>query len=338
VTTLDRVRAVLADNDDGVVLESAGAVSWFLGGARVSVPLGGTSIAAVLVTRDDVIVRCHVMEAPRLAAEDGVKELTEVAWTEPLVPDTWRRDPRIRAEGDLELRLREARASLSGLEIERYRALGAEVAAGVTAVAGSIRPELSEQRVAGDLARMVYSVGAEPVVLLVAGRMRLGLRHPLPTDAPLGARAMLVVGARRHGLIVNLTRWVQFDADEPDAARRIRAVEADVLDATVPGVPLRDVFASLRRSYRAHGFDEDEWRRHHQGGPTGYFGRDPKVTPHTTGIVAERQAYSWNPSAAGAKSEDTVLITSAGVELLTHDPAWPNTLVAGRPRPVPMTP
>ena len=145
---------------------------------------------------------------------------------------------------------------------------------------------------------------------------------------------MLVVGARRQGLVVNLTRWVGFEAVEPEINGRLRAVEADVFDATVPGTDLADVFRVLVESYAAHGFDPLEWQRHHQGGPTGYFGRDPKATPTTAGVVAERQAFAWNPSAPEGKVEDTVLTTSAGIELLTHDSAWPSVVVGGRPRPL----
>jgi len=334
VSTRRRVLAALPDHAHGVVLESAGAVSWYLGGARTSVPLGGPSVAVVLVTRDRVEVRCHRMEAERLESEEGVRHIAPVDWAEPLVPDDWRRDPRILAESDLDAELREVRASLTDLELERYRALGADAATVVTAVADTLGPEDAEQTVAGELARGLYEAGAEPVVLLVAGAARTAHRHPLPTAAALGSRAMLVVGARRHGLVVNLTRWVRFGGPVPDGEDRIREVEADVLDATKPGTPLVETLAVLRASYGAHGFDPEEWRHHHQGGPTGYFGRDPKVTTTTVGSVAERQPFAWNPSAPGVKVEDTVVVTAAGLEIVTVDPRWPTTDVAGRPRPL----
>ncbi|TXN31575.1 peptidase M24 [Lacisediminihabitans profunda] len=317
------------------MLETPAVVSWYLGGARTSVPLGGASVVAVLVGRDGDEVRCHVMEAERLIAEEGITDATAVDWMQPLVPEEWRRNPRIRSEEQLESELRIVRSSLTEIEADRYRTLGAEVAAALTTVAAATRPGDTERSVAGDLADNLFSLGAEPVVLLVAGASRVGYRHPLPTAAALGERAMLVVGARRHGLIVNLTRWVQFSGSEHPGESGIRTVEADVLDATVPGAAIADVFAVLLASYAANGFP-DEWRHHHQGGPTGYLGRDPKVTLSTTGVIAERQAFAWNPSAQGVKVEDTVLATSAGIELLTRDPAWPTVEVAGRPRPLTM--
>jgi Xaa-Pro aminopeptidase len=44
-------------------------------------------------------------------------------------------------------------------------------------------------------------------------------------------------------------------------------------------------------------------------------------------------ALAWNPSLPGAKIEDTVLTTDAGIEVLTADPAWPTVTVDGRARP-----
>jgi hypothetical protein len=49
----------------------------------------------------------------------------------------------------------------------------------------------------------------------------------------------------------------------------------------------------------------DEWRRHHQGGPTGYEPRDYLATAGSTAFVEERQAFAWNPSVPQLKCEDT---------------------------------
>ena len=46
------------------------------------------------------------------------------------------------------------------------------------------------------------------------------------------------------------------------------------------------------------------------------------------------QAFAWNPTAPGAKVEDTVLVRADGIEVLTVDPRWPTTSVGGLDRPV----
>ena len=39
--------------------------------------------------------------------------------------------------------------------------------------------------------------------------------------------------------------------------------------------------------------------------------------------MQEGQVYAWNPSITGCKSEDTVLVTDSGVEVLTATDGWP---------------
>jgi hypothetical protein len=105
------------------------------------------------------------------------------------------------------------------------------------------------------------------------------------------------------------------------------------LDATRPGRLVRDAFAAGAAAYGEHGFDREEWRNHHQDGPTGYLSRDHLATLHGAEPIDEPQAFAWNPSMPGLKVENTVLATAAGPELPTVDPAWPAQEVGGRPRP-----
>ena len=141
-------------------------------------------------------------------------------------------------------------------------------------------------------------MGAEPLVLLCNGAGRSEFRHPLPTHSPIG-------GGRWRGLraaeraVANVTRWVRFDAGHPRSRRRSphRGVEADIF-GTVPGARLNEVFAEIREAYVRHGFGAAQWTLHHQGGPAGYAGRDPRATrPRDT--VVPNQAFTWNPSGPG---------------------------------------
>jgi hypothetical protein len=253
------------------------------------------------------------------------------------LPDT----PAALREQHLEAGLRAARAVLLPGERQRFRALSADAASAVTDVLLTAEPSWPECRVAAELAARLVAVGADPLVLLVAGESRASLPHPLPTDAPLGRRAMVVVCARRDGLVANLSRWVSFGPlteRERDAQRRILEVEAAAFEATRPGATLSEVLEAIAAAFPANGFDADQWQRHHQGGAAGYNGRDPRATPSTTDVVRLGQAFTWNPWAPGAKVEDTVLLTGPPdaplIEPITVDDRWPTTNVAGRTRPV----
>ena len=54
----------------------------------------------------------------------------------------------------------------------------------------------------------------------------------------------------------------------------------------------------------------------------------------TVDVVQAGQAFAWNPTAPGAKVEDTVVMHDSGIEVLTVDPRWPTLDVGGRPRPI----
>jgi len=134
-----------------------------------------------------------------------------------------------------------------------------------------------------------------------------------------------VVCARRHGLIANLTRIVHFGPTPAEYEQRMRAmaqIETATIAATRPGARINDVFARIKEAYGEVGF-ADEWRNHHQGGACSYGGRDYLATAHSGEIVRTPQAFAWNPSVPGAKSEDTVLISDEGADVITPSPGWP---------------
>ena len=99
--------------------------------------------------------------------------------------------------------------------------------------------------------------------------------------------------------------------------------------ATKPGTLVSDIFVRAQEEYAATGF-ADEWQLHHQGGGTGYEGRDFLGTPTATEYVQDWQAFAWNPSITGTKVEDTMLISRDNPpEVLTRSATsdWPQTEV-----------
>jgi Xaa-Pro aminopeptidase len=131
---------------------------------------------------------------------------------------------------------------------------------------------------------------------------------------------MLVASAQRGGLYANLTRIVHFEEPDPDTARRQAACD-EILgrmrdEATRAGRTLSEAFDDCRRFYAEAGYP-DEWRLHHQGGITGYASREVIATPSTDVELEVGQAFAWNPSITGAKSEETFLLTADGPLVVT---------------------
>ncbi|MEZ0164279.1 M24 family metallopeptidase [Kineococcus sp. LSe6-4] len=320
-----------------VLLSTGPTLAWYLDGARVDVGAGAAPVLAVVADGRDDVVHCAVDEIDRLRAEelpDDV-EVRPVPWP---VPPALAVPGDLPGEGGLEAGLRAARARLLPAERARYADLGRVCAEVLTAALGAAEPTESERGLAGRVGGLLLAHGIDPLVVLVAGHDRLGLRHPVPGGGPLGRRAMVVVCGRRHGLVANLTRWVAFEAPDPATAEGTGAlleVEADVLAACRPGRTLAEVLQDVARAYPRHGFSPREWTNHHQGGPTGYAGRDPRATPEAADVVVPGQAFAWNPTAPGVKVEDTLVLDpgAAGPQVLTVDPAWPTVTVRGVPRP-----
>lgn len=325
---------------DSLLLTTNTAMTWYLGGSRLHISLAGDPVAALLVDRERDHLVTFNNEADRLIREELPADVVvhPVPWHGSFQEVAGRLSPsEPLEEASVQRELRAARQSLLPLEAEQYAELNREVARAMTDVLSAARPHTTERDVAAELAARVIAMGAEPLVLLCNGRERSAFRHPLPTSSPLGRRAMAVVCARRKGMIANVTRWIRFDgstAAERDAEARIAAVEADIFAATVPGARLDGIFDVIRNSYEAHGFGADQWRLHHQGGPAGYAGRDPKVTAATDDEVVLNQPFTWNPSGPGVKIEDTVLLTDAGIRVLSVDERWPTVEVEGLLRPM----
>lgn len=336
---LQRLAAILDAHDaESIALTRPETLSWFFDGARTSVPYGGPPVFTATVHRDGTaVVTALENEVDRLAAEEiGGAEFVRVPWYADLAAET----AAALRDTDVADELRAARAALLPVERERYAALGRDAAGAMTQVLQHVHPETTEQELAAELARAVLARGADPSVILIAGASRGATQHPLPTAAPIGDRVMAVLTAKRFGLHVSLTRWVRLRgrATEAESAAEaaIREVEADAFAATRPGRELREVLTDIAGSYARHGFGTPErpaWHAHHQGGPTGYLGRDPKVAPDSSARVVAGGAYAWNPWAPHVKIEDTVIIDDDAIEVLSVDPAWPSVDVRGLARP-----
>ena len=343
-----RVLALMGEQDvDTVLLRAPGAAAWWSGGGATHiVATPGVGVATLVLTRDGDAVRTTVVtavnEAPRLQAEElaGLDaEWQVLPWATPVesvLPTGPRVGTDVPLDGcrDVAGALASARASLVPAEVGRLLALGGETAEGLTEACSTLRPTDTEWHAAAATGAALRERGIDPVVLLVAGGDRLPVhRHPLPTGGPLGDAAMVVACGRRAGLIVSLTRFV--GAPSAGAFDRILEVDAAVNAATRPGRTVGEVFRDLQAAYVAHGFAEDEWTLHHQGGPAGYNPREFLGEPTSTAPVVESQVFAWNPSAPGVKSEDTVLTTADLPRVVTADPAWPSREVGGLLRPLP---
>ncbi len=334
-----RIQSLLDEHKlDALLLQRVSSLAWATEGASSYVNTATTTGAAsLLVAPNGRYLITNTVEAPRLEQEESLGrqgwELRVGPWYE---PDTsiaeLTRGLRLGADGplpgatDLSRDMARLRAALTPQEGERFRRLSRLCAEAMDRAIRAVRPGMSEFEIAALLARETLSRGAQPIVNLIATDERVfRFRHPLPTDKKLDKYAMLVLCGRKWGLVCSITRLVHFGRLPEALARKAEAtarVDATFLQETRPGQTIGDIFGRATRVYADSGYP-NEWHLHHQGGPAGYEPREWLATPGMPEIVAIGQAYAWNPSITGTKSEDTILVGEHSNEVLTTIAGWP---------------
>ena len=338
-TKLERVQTLLQTRGlQALLLEKVSSFAWLTCGARSYVNTAATNGAAsLLITPDARYVMTNNIEATRLVQEERLKEL---GWDVRFTAWHTARETAARlapglglgADGpvpgavDLAAEVTALRMQLLPEEGERFRQLGALCAQGMDAAIRKVQPGMTEYQIAATLASEVEALGVQAVVNLIAVDERIfAYRHPLPTGKQLERYAMLVLCGRRQGLVCSLTRLVHF-GKMPEEVRRkseaTAAVDAALITATRPGRTLEQVLEAGIRTYEKLGFGS-EWQLHHQGGPAGYEPREAVAAPGVTIPVEVGQAYAWNPSITGTKSEDTILVGADENEVISAIPGWP---------------
>jgi len=320
---------------DGVLLTLQKNVSWFLEG-RTHVSLASeTACCTVLITRGECMLIVNTIEAQRMLEEEcgagDVFSHVEVwDWYDPRQKDERLlrlvAGSRVKVDTELEPDLLSIRSVLAPERIGELRELGKDTSEAVEDVAFRMARGETEFQIAGRLAAACYDRGMEPVVNLVAADDRMMTRrHPLPTNKILDASAMIVVCARRNGLIASATRLVHF-GEIPDAVSRkmsaVVEIDARLMDASKPGTSLGAIFQEMMTFYKDAGYPE-EYRLHHQGGLTGYATREKIATVSEGAVVQAHQLFAWNPSIAGVKSEDTLFVLPQGNAILTEPIQYP---------------
>ncbi len=323
-----------------VLLKRQANFSWMTGGGLnlvgITTEVGATSL---LITESEKFVISNVIEAPRMIEEEGLDKqgyilksfpwfeeqeaslVREVAGEGPVGSDV--PFPNTTPVADDIARLR---YSMTPEEVERYRWLGEAVSRALEQTMKATKAGEKESEVVGRLCKELWKDRIDPITLMSAADDRIfKFRHSIPTEKKIEKYLMVSVNARKWGLIVSLTRFVYFGRLPRALREKYQAnvfIDCTMMAHTRPGALARDVLQKGIDAYREKGYPE-EWRLHHQGGSIGYTGRDYRAHAKTPDVIQENQAFTWNPSITGTKSEDTILATLAGPEMITRPVLYP---------------
>jgi len=336
----NRVRKLLDELElDAVYFKKTANFSWITAGGYSIVGFASEiGIAGILITKDREYLICNNIESARMENEERMKEqgyeIVSYPWyddkeasiVQSLGGKRLGADHALAGCKDISNSIAPLRYSLGSWEIPRYTKQAQDTARIVEETAMTIRPGDTEQAIIGRLSEKLWSHGMDYIVAVCASDERISLyRHAVATDKKISKRAMISVNSRCRGLIVSITRFVQFGRLSTELRQLYLDnvyVDCAMMAATVPGRPASEVFNAAVKAYAEKGYPE-EYKLHHQGGPIGYVGREYKPSANTKETIRENQAFTWNPSITGMKSEDTMLATKNGPIVLTVPVIYP---------------
>lgn len=343
----ERLQKMLSEeNLGGVLINSQHNFAWLTSGRSNGIDLSKETGACFLLIGNDGrrFVLANNIEMPRLLTEEisaADFEPVEFSWQEEKSSGDFIREKaksllnqNAEIASDLflgsKVRLMEnsianCRYALTETEIQRYRLLGRDAGEAVGGLFKNINPGETELEIARQVKDALAAKNINSVVTLVAADERIEkYRHPIPTTKKWEKVLMIVVCAKRDGLIANLSRIACAGKIPEELQRKTDAaayVFAKLLSKTKSGASGAELYKIAAEAYAEKDYG-DEINLHHQGGATGYKTRDWVAHPASSETVKTNQAFAWNPSITGTKIEETAIAFENGAEIITASPDW----------------
>lgn len=341
MNAIKKIRKWLEQNNyNGVILSRRDNFAWVTGGKRNYVlETCENGVALLIIKPDSVDLIADNIDLKRIQDEELDFEvhsipypwyesqeafLQEYIGVQRMAADIW-----IEGATEEHNSLVNLRMTLSDEEVQDYKMLGQDCATLVESLCRDVKG-LSENEIAIRLKTSCLEKGINTHCVLVGSDDRImKYRHPMPTDNIASECLMVVLGAERKGLYISLTRMIYYKP-VPDIIKKkyekVQYVFSLMQTMMKEGVSYSEHFDRIKEAYCDVGYEE-EWKLHHQGGPTGYACREFIVKPYEKRFIKNMQAYAWNPSITGTKCEDTTLLSDDNVIVLTQTQTWPRSIV-----------
>lgn len=338
-TKLDRIRSMMEEEglyacyikrQDNFAWLTCGGINYVAGGGE----LGNCGL---LVTKDKLYAVTNNIEEPRMRDEEKLEEfgfeICSAVWHELGFEEKtlnslcgenkWAKDYGVNS---IHGKIQKLRFSLTPEEVERYQVGGAMVSRLVEEVAATVRSGDTEWEVASRMYQRARKDGLEVVSVFCGSDERIyKYRHAIATDKVIRERLQMGGNFRYKGLTICLTRYVNLvPLTEELKKQYIDNVTIDcmLMKSSIPGESFQKPLMVAKEAYKNLGY-ENEFHKHHQGGPIGYVPRDYRIDFSTPGEIQENQAFCWNPSITGTKSEDTIISTKDGIIFVTKPYLYP---------------
>ncbi len=337
---LENVRGFLEEhNYDAVFFQRQDNFAWLTSGGHNGILYNSEKgQCGLLVTKQVVYLITNSSEKPRVVNEEIASlpiQVIDYPWYESINSAVWKTVRKGRVATDTHLEgmdlktdeLSKLRYSLTELEIARYKYLGEKAANLVEDYCMQVKPGQTELEIAAGLNKVYLANGLLPTVTLVGCDDRIDLfRHPVPTSKIFRKKCMVVSCVSYKGLTVALTRMVYAGNLTETLREKFKLtarINAELISETIVGASTIQIFEKMTKLYEESGY-YGEWKYHHQGGAIGYQNRDYLLTPTDAYVIQSNQAFAWNPSIKGTKSEDTIIVGDRSPEIITVSKSdWP---------------
>jgi Xaa-Pro aminopeptidase len=194
-----------------------------------------------------------------------------------------------------------------------------------------LEPGMTEHRVAGEIERLQRAKGGERSAseIIVASGPRSALPHGIATDRVLATDepVMFDLGTVVGGYLADLTRTIHLGSPTAEF-RRIYEIVGEAqrrAEAAIrPGMAAREADAVAREYISENGYGDKFG--HSLGHSIGLDNHEtPALSPYDDtvlepGMVVTVEPGIYLPGVAGVRTEDVVVVTDAGCEILTRSP------------------
>lgn len=327
---VEEIRQIIRDKKaDALIINSQANFSYVTRGRGFIGLASIASCCSLILTMDEVYIVSDNIESNRLIVDqigqDKFVKVLDYPWNNPQQKDelfySILGSKIVLSEDDVAKELFMLRTVFSDSDIEDYKRLCAESAIILEKICkNDIVKGMSEYELAGVISKKLWEENIEPITILIGFDERaFKFRHPVMAGAQLENYALIAICARRNGLIASLTRNILVETDEEllEKHKKCAYVDAVFTHSIKAGNNIRNLYKEASRAYKKVGY-EGEQNYHHQGGLTGFVPRELKADDNSDHIIRNNEAFAFNPSLQGAKTEDTILLTKDGVEVMTY--------------------
>jgi antitoxin VapB len=211
------------------------------------------------------------------------------------------------------------RRTLVPEEMDRLRRLGRDAAIALEEVGAECFRGILERDAAARLAAECVRRQIIPRTILAGADDRLeNYTRPLPKGAAAEHVLMLELVAMRHGLHVALSRTICLTRPNATLTERFAAmaeIAARARHETGIGARLGDIVGRT--------LAQEPTPAASYGGTIGYRWPEFEATADSDWVVTAGQGLVWSLAGPGVRCEDTYLVTTEGVEMLTISEDWP---------------